>query len=119
MVDSIDQIDWQRVDLRDPTQRQALAESIAEIESASVEHNLFHDLAWLLEAEGREPDDVRVYVCRAGIGLSGYAPFVVQPWLMRFSRSLWISWFVRYDPGWEKNEPDNPERIVKGEMGNC
>ena len=43
---------------------------------------------------------------------------VLQPWLMRFSRSLWISWFVRYDPDWEKNEPDNPERIVKGEMGN-
>ena len=57
MVDSIDQIDWQLVDLRDPTKRQALAESIAEIESASVEHNLFHDLAWLLEAEGRDSLD--------------------------------------------------------------
>ena len=43
---------------------------------------------------------------------------VLQPWLMRFSRSLWISWFVRYDPDWEKNEPENPERIVEGEMGN-
>ena len=43
---------------------------------------------------------------------------LLQPWLMRFSRSLWISWFVRYDPDWEKNEPENPERIVEGEMGN-
>jgi len=84
MVDSIDQIDWQRADLRDPTKRQVLAESIAEIESGSVEHSLFHDLAWLLEAEGRGPDDVRVYICRAGARPSGHAPFVVQPWLMRF-----------------------------------
>ena len=43
---------------------------------------------------------------------------VLQPWLMRFSRSLWISWFVRYDPNWKDNQPDNPERIVEGEMNN-
>jgi len=43
---------------------------------------------------------------------------VLQPWLMRFSRSLWISWFVRYDPDWKHNQPDDPERIVEGEMNN-
>ena len=43
---------------------------------------------------------------------------VLQPWLMRFSRSLWISWFVRYDAEWQDTKPDNPERIVEGEMGN-
>jgi uncharacterized protein (DUF983 family) len=43
---------------------------------------------------------------------------VLQPWLMRFSRSLWISWFVRYDPNWKNSLPDNPERIVEGQMGN-
>lgn len=43
---------------------------------------------------------------------------LLQPWLMRFSRSLWISWFVRYDPDWEKNRPLDPERIVGGEMNN-
>jgi len=43
---------------------------------------------------------------------------LLQPWLMRFSRSLWISWFVRYDPDWEKNRPLDPERIVEGEMNN-
>ena len=44
---------------------------------------------------------------------------LLQPWLMRFSRSLWISWFVRYDPDWEENKPIDPERIVEGEMNNC
>ena len=43
---------------------------------------------------------------------------VLQPWLMRFSRSLWISWFVHYDADWKHNRPDDPERIVEGQMGN-
>ena len=43
---------------------------------------------------------------------------VLQPWLMRFSRSLWISWFVRYDPEWENSKPIDPERVVEGEMNN-
>jgi uncharacterized protein (DUF983 family) len=43
---------------------------------------------------------------------------VLQPWLMRFSRSLWISWFVRYDSNWKINKPIDPERIVEGQMNN-
>lgn len=29
---------------------------------------------------------------------------VLQPWLMRLARSLWISWFVKYDPEWDKKQ---------------
>lgn len=29
---------------------------------------------------------------------------ILQPWLMRLSRSIWISWFVKYDPDWEKKK---------------
>ena len=42
----------------------------------------------------------------------------LQPPLMRFSRSLWLSWFVKYDPDWEKQKPEDPERIIKEQMGN-
>jgi hypothetical protein len=42
----------------------------------------------------------------------------MQPWLMRFSRSLWISWFVCYDEDWQSNKPADPERVVKGQMNN-
>jgi hypothetical protein len=42
----------------------------------------------------------------------------LQPWLMRFSRSLWISWFVRYEPTWSTTRPDDSERINTSQMNN-
>jgi len=35
----------------------------------------------------------------------------VQPLLMRMSRSLWLSMFVRYDPDWQNNPLEMPERF--------
>jgi len=32
---------------------------------------------------------------------------------MRFSRTLWLSWFVKYDPDWKEKEINKYERIVK------
>jgi uncharacterized protein (DUF983 family) len=43
---------------------------------------------------------------------------ILQPWLMRFSRALWLSWFVNYDPDWKDHKPDDTERIIEGEMNN-
>src|SRR5579875_1126363 len=43
---------------------------------------------------------------------------ILQPWLMRFSRVLWLSFFVKYDPDWKHNKPEDPERIVKEQMNN-
>lgn len=37
---------------------------------------------------------------------------VIQPWLMRVSRSIWISWFVKYDPDWDQH-PLNKEDIER------
>jgi hypothetical protein len=44
--------------------------------------------------------------------------FVLQPWLMRFSRVLWLSFFVSYDPDWQTHDPEEPERINKEQMNN-
>ncbi len=43
-----------------------------------------------------------------------------QPWLMRVSRSIWISWFVKYDPHWEKNplKKEEIERIIPEQQMN-
>ena len=43
---------------------------------------------------------------------------ILQPWLMRFSRVLWLSFFVKYDPDWIHHKPEDPERIVKEQMNN-
>lgn len=44
--------------------------------------------------------------------------FALQPWLMRFSRALWLSFFVSYDPDWEHTSPDAPERINEDQKNN-
>ena len=28
---------------------------------------------------------------------------ILQPWMMRLSRSIWISWFVKYDADWKNH----------------
>lgn len=43
---------------------------------------------------------------------------MLQPWLMRFSRSLWLSFFVKYDAGWEHSEPGKPERVNEDQKHN-
>jgi uncharacterized protein (DUF983 family) len=44
---------------------------------------------------------------------------LLQPWLMRFSRSLWISWFVKYDPEWKLRKPaDVSERMNPDQANN-
>ncbi|HTN05191.1 DUF983 domain-containing protein [Agriterribacter sp.] len=45
---------------------------------------------------------------------------VLQPLFMRLSRSLWLSWFVKYDPDWRINSiaPESTERIVPEQMNN-
>jgi hypothetical protein len=40
------------------------------------------------------------------------------PYIMRLSRTIWLSFFVKYDPNWHSKEPPRPERIVKEQMGN-
>ena len=42
----------------------------------------------------------------------------LQPWIMRVSRSLWISWFVKYDPDWEHNKPEDVSERLNAEQAN-
>ncbi len=37
---------------------------------------------------------------------------VLQPIFMRLSRSVWISWFVKYDPKWREHKLESFERNV-------
>ena len=44
--------------------------------------------------------------------------FSLQPYLMRVSRTVWLAFFVRYDPGWAVNPPAAPERVNKEQENN-
>lgn len=43
---------------------------------------------------------------------------LLLPYLMRLSRAIWLSFFVKYDPDWRNHAPPKTERIVKEHMGN-
>lgn len=51
------------------------------------------------------------------LGVNAFLLVVMQPLLMRLSRTLWLSWFVSYDPNWKSNKAEAPERLNK-EQGN-
>ncbi|MBC7949323.1 MAG: DUF983 domain-containing protein [Chitinophagaceae bacterium] len=53
---------------------------------------------------GLSTDDNRFFYW---IGVNAVLLLCLQPWLMRVSRSLWISWFVRFDPDWRDHQPED------------
>lgn len=68
---------------------------------------------WLII--GISIDDNRVFWW---LGINTFFLIVSQPVLMRFSRSIWLSWFVKYDENWKNEKAKDPERIVKEQMHN-
>ena len=52
------------------------------------------------------------------LGTSILLLVLLQPIFMRLSRTLWLSWFVKYEPRWKDHKPDEGERVVKEHMGN-
>jgi hypothetical protein len=54
-----------------------------------------------------------VWIILNSVGL-----LALQPWLMRFSRALWLSFFVGYDPHWEEHPPEQPERVNEEQKNN-
>lgn len=54
------------------------------------------------------------------LGFNAFLLVALQPILMRLSRTLWLSWFVKYDPNWKEHgiNKETIERIVPEQMGN-
>ena len=52
------------------------------------------------------------------LGLNAAVLLLLQPLFMRISRTMWISWFVDYEPNWKDNLPKEAERIVPEHMNN-
>jgi len=52
------------------------------------------------------------------LGFNAIFLFTLQPWLMRVSRSLWISWFVKYDRHWREHKPEDVSERLNAEQAN-
>ncbi|MFN6374221.1 MAG: DUF983 domain-containing protein [Chitinophagia bacterium] len=49
------------------------------------------------------------------MGTNAVLMILMQPLFMRLSRSIWLSWFVKYEKDWEKNPLQEPERVIPGQ----
>jgi uncharacterized protein (DUF983 family) len=52
------------------------------------------------------------------MAVNGFLLVILQPPLMRLSRTVWISFFVRYSPDWHKGDILQPERVNKDQQHN-
>jgi uncharacterized protein (DUF983 family) len=60
-----------------------------------------------------------VYLLVLWLVFNGIVLLLLQPWLMRLSRSIWISWFVKYNPKWKDHQPiDVSERMNADQANN-
>ena len=47
------------------------------------------------------------------MGVNAFLLVVIQPLLMRLSRTIWLSFFIRYSDNWNKGDIVVPERFNK------
>lgn len=52
------------------------------------------------------------------IGVNAVLLILLQPPLMRLSRTIWLSFFVPYSPNWDQGDIVEPERINKNQKHN-
>ncbi len=52
------------------------------------------------------------------LGINALLMIVLQPYLMRVSRTLWLAFFVGYDTNWRSNRPRPPERTNREQENN-
>jgi uncharacterized protein (DUF983 family) len=52
------------------------------------------------------------------LGINAVLLVVLQPPLMRLSRTVWLAFFVPYSSNWDKGDIINPERMNKDQANN-
>ena len=81
----------------------------------TVAYSVATFIAWWVLI-GFSLDDTRFFWW---IAVNALTLVLLQPFFMRLSRSIWLSWFVKYDPDWKSHLPDtDPERVVKEHQNN-
>ncbi len=79
----------------------------------SVAFSVATFIAWWVLI-GFSLDDTRFFWW---MGTNAVLMIVLQPLFMRLSRSLWLSWFVKYDKNWKEHPLESFERIVPNQEG--
>lgn len=64
---------------------------------------------------GFSTDDNRFFFW---LGFNAVFLVLLQPWLMRLSRSLWISWFVKFDADWKEHQPEDVSERLNMDQAN-
>lgn len=54
-------------------------------------------------------DDNRVFWW---MGSNALFLIVLQPWLMRLSRVIWLSFFVKYNPDWKEEKVEEGKQLI-------
>jgi len=69
---------------------------------------------WFLTI-GMSTDDNRFFYW---LGFNAVLLILMQPYLMRLSRTIWLTFFVRYDPHWKEHglNKESLERIIPDQM---
>ena len=52
------------------------------------------------------------------MGINAVLLVILQPPLMRLSRTIWLAFFVPYSPNWDKGDILEPERVNKEQQHN-
>jgi uncharacterized protein (DUF983 family) len=71
-------------------------------------------IAWWVVI-GVSVDDNRVFWW---LGANGLLLLVLQPWLMRLARMIWLSFFVKFNPRWRTEPPKETGRVIEEQMEN-
>lgn len=80
----------------------------------TVAFSVFSFIAWWIFI-GISINDNRIFYWLA---INAVLLLVLQPVFMRLSRTMWLSWFVKYDRNWKHHQAEEPERIVEEHMKN-
>ncbi len=69
-------------------------------------------VAWVVLI-GISAEDNRIFWW---LGSNAVFLILMQPYIMRLCRSIWLSWFVKYDANWANNQTFDNERTVANQM---
>ena len=69
-------------------------------------------IAWWVFV-GISMDDNRVF---GWLVFNSLFLIALQPWLMRLARTIWLSFFVKYNPNWKTEPPIETDRVIEDQM---